>query len=140
MGHIAHLLWRIKNMFILITILMMVFVSVCVFISLTEGNPNGASLVERFYLFLVMAFVASSVISGLIAFFAYKACAPTRCKLAEEIFQLLGVKNITAVNLNKITKEREQQLKSKGGWHDPDDENKPACPSADFIYSRESWF
>ena len=140
MGHIAHLLWRIKNMFILITILMMAFVSVCVFISLTEGNPNGASLVERFYLFLVMAFVASSVISGLIAFFAYKACAPTCCKLAEEIFQLLGMRTVSMVNLNKITKEHEKVLIKKGRWHEPGDKHKPACPSAKFIYSMESWF
>ncbi|ELW9365817.1 putative type VI secretion system effector [Enterobacter hormaechei] len=55
MGHIAHMLWRIKNMFILITILMVAFVSVCVFISISKGNPNGVSLFERFYLFLVMA-------------------------------------------------------------------------------------
>jgi hypothetical protein len=50
------------------------------------------------------------------------------------------VKNISIVNLNKLTKEREQQLKNKGEWYDPDDEDKPACPSAEFIYSFESWF
>ncbi|EQC2548396.1 putative type VI secretion system effector [Enterobacter sichuanensis] len=140
MGHIAHMLWRIKNMFILITILMVAFVSVCVFISLTKGNPNGASLFERFYLFLAMAFVASSIISGLIAFSAYKACAPTCCKLAEEVFQLLGVENTATINLNKITKKREQQLKDNGKWHEPGDKSKPACPSGKFIYSDESWF
>lgn len=52
-------------------------------------------------------------LSGVIAFFAYKTCAPTRCKLAEEIFHLLGMESIATVNLNKITKEREQYLKSK---------------------------
>lgn len=77
---------------------------------------------------------------GLIAFFAYKACAPTRCKLAEEIFHLLDMKNVSRVNLNKITKEREQQLIDKGRWHDPDDKNKLACPSGKFIYSGEGWF
>ncbi|EQC2548392.1 putative type VI secretion system effector [Enterobacter sichuanensis] len=140
MGHIAHMLWRIKNMFILITILMVAFVSVCVFISLSEGNPNGASLFERFYLFLVMAFVVSSIISGLIAFFAYKACAPTCCKLAEEIFQLLGVKRIATVNLNKITKKHEKELISNREWHEPGDKNRTACPSSKFIYSGEWWF
>ncbi|SQC93392.1 Uncharacterised protein [Cedecea neteri] len=44
------------------------------------------------------------------------------------------------VNLNKITKEREQQLKEKGRWHDPDDKDKPACPSGKFIYTDEGWF
>ncbi|ENP2075579.1 hypothetical protein AB9K36_27280 [Klebsiella michiganensis] len=53
---------------------------------------------------------------------------------------MLGVKNISIVNLNKLKKEREQQLKNKGEWYDPDDEDKPACPSAEFIYSFESWF
>ena len=113
MGHIAHMLWRIKNMFILITILMVAFLSVCVFISFTKGNPNGASLFERFYLFLVMAFVGSSMISGLIAFSAYKACAPTCCKLAEEIFYLLEMKDVTNVDLKKITKKRERHQKKK---------------------------
>ncbi|WP_220388462.1 hypothetical protein, partial [Citrobacter braakii] len=80
------------------------------------------------------------LISGLIAFSAYKACAPTRCKLAEEIFNLLGVKNISGVNLNKVTKKREQDLIAKGKWHDPGDKSKPACPSGKFIYSGESWF
>lgn len=140
MGHIAHMLWRIKNMFILITILMVAFVSVCVFISLSKGNPNGVSLFERFYLFPVMAFVVSSVISGLIAFFAYKACAPTRCKLAEEIFQLLGMRRVATINLNKITKKHEQQLKDNGKWYEPGDKSKSACPSGKFIYSDEGWF
>ncbi|HHA1257271.1 TPA: putative type VI secretion system effector [Enterobacter asburiae] len=140
MGHIAHMLCRIKNMFILIAILMMAFVSVCVFISITKGNPNSASLFERFYLFLVMAFVTSSIISGLIAFFAYKACASTCCKQAEGIFHLMGVMNVSTVNLNKLTKLREQQLKDNGRWHDPNDKSKPACPSGKFIYSDESWF
>ncbi|MEE9953172.1 hypothetical protein IV511_07030 [Enterobacter quasihormaechei] len=127
-------------MFILITILMVAFVSVCVFISLSKGNPNGVSLFERFYLFLVMAFVVSSVISGLIAFFAYKACAPTRCKLAEEIFQLLGMRRVATINLNKITKKHEQQLKDNGKGYEPGDKSKPACPSGKFIYSDEGWF
>jgi hypothetical protein len=84
--------------------------------------------------------VGGGGLSGLIAFFAYKACAPTYCKLAEEIFHLLGVKNIPTVNLSKLTKEREQQLKDNGKWHDPGDQSKPACPSGKFIYSDESWF
>jgi hypothetical protein len=79
-------------------------------------------------------------ISGLIAYFAYKACAPTRCKLAEEIFHLLGMKKVAWANLNKITKEREQQLIDAGKWYDPGDKSKPACPSSKFIYSAEHWF
>lgn len=77
---------------------------------------------------------------GLIAYSAYSACALTRCKLAEEIFHLLGMKNVAWVNLNKITKEREQKLMDKGKWHDPDDQSQPVCPTQKFVYSAESWF
>ncbi|WP_029686421.1 putative type VI secretion system effector [Tatumella saanichensis] len=140
MGHIAHMLWRIKNMFILIIILMLSFVSICVFISLTKGNPNGASLFERFYLFLTMALVVSSLVSGLIAFSAYKAYAPTCCKLAEEIFNLLGMKNVKMVNLNKTTKDREKHLIECGARPNPDNEKRFVSPSAKFIYSVEWWF
>ena len=141
MGHIAHMLWRIKNMFILTGIFFFSVLLAGVISEVIDGTWEGLdSFITTYILLYIMAFLLGVGVSGLIAFSAYKACAPTRCKLAEEIFQLLGVKNIAAVNLNKITKEREQQLKRKGGWHEPDDENKTTCPSADFIYSRESWF
>lgn len=140
MGHIAHAFWRVKNMFILVMILMVAFVSVCIYIFFSKGNPNNESLFERFSIFLIMACSMSSFICGLIALFAYKACAPTCCKLAEEIFHLLGMKNDATVNLNKITKEREQRLIEEGKCHDPGDKNKQACPSGKFIYSNESWF
>ncbi|TKJ82642.1 hypothetical protein [Erwinia persicina] len=87
-----------------------------------------------------MALGVNSSIAGLIAFSAYNACAPTRCKLAEEIFHLLGMINVASVNLNKVTKEREKQLINEGKWHVPGDKGKPACPSAKFIYSGENWF
>ncbi|WP_045441455.1 hypothetical protein [Citrobacter sp. S-77] len=87
-----------------------------------------------------MALGVNLSIAGLIAFSAYKACASTRCKLTEDILHLLGMKNVATVNLNKITKEREQQLMKKGKWYDPGDKNKPACPSGKFIYSGENWF
>ncbi|MHA6311030.1 putative type VI secretion system effector [Pantoea sp. S-LA4] len=140
MGHIAHALWRIKNMFILIMILMTMFIFICICINFSEANPQGESLWERFGLFLFMGLGGTTMISGLIAISAYKACAPTRCKLAEEVFNLLDMKNIARVDLNKITKEREQQLMDKGKWHDPDDQSQPVCPTQKFVYSAESWF
>ncbi len=64
--------------------------------------------------FLSLFFLCgSAIISGLIAFFAYKACAPTWCKLAEEIFHLLEMKDVTNVNLKKITKKRELHQKKR---------------------------
>ena len=140
MGHIAHAWWRVKNMVFLIMILVVVFFCICIYIDISEGHLGNAGFWQRFGVFLLMGGGGSTLISGLIAFSAYKACAPTRCKLAEEIFNLLGVKNISGVNLNKVTKKREQDLIAKGKWHDPGDKSKPACPSGKFIYSGESWF
>lgn len=58
-----------------------------------EDTWKGLELFITTYFWLyVIALLGGGGLSGLIAFFAYKACAPTRCKLAEEIFHLLGVK------------------------------------------------
>ena len=141
MGHIAHMLWRIKNMFILTGILFFMVFFAGILSEVIDGTWEGlVSFVTTYFWLHVMVLLGGGGVSGLIAFFAYKSCAPTRCKLAEQIFQLLGMRCVATLNLNKITKEREQQLKSKGEWYEPDDENKPACPSAEFVYSRESWF
>lgn len=142
MGHLAHAMWRIKNMFILaaILILMLMFICVCFFKSLNEEGWGRFDFWREYSVFLLIMSGLALSFCGVIAFFAYKACAPTRCKLAEEIYRLLGMRNVSMVNLNKITKEREQQLKEKGRWHDPDDKDKPACPSGKFIYTGESWF
>jgi hypothetical protein len=141
MGHIAHMLWRIRNMFILTSILLLILMSVGVTHTIIDGEwKGGEDFFTTYFWLFVMALGVNLTISGLIAFSAYKACAPTCCKLTEEICQLLGMKNVSQINLNKITKEREQQLIDKGMWHDPGDQNKPACPSGKFIYSGESWF
>ncbi|RTO01196.1 hypothetical protein [Enterobacter sp. WCHEn090032] len=106
-----------------------------------DGTWEGlVSFVTTYFWLYVMVLLGAGGLSGLIAFFAYKACAPTCCKLAEEIFQLLGMKRIATVNLSKITKKREQQLKDNESWHEPGDKSKPACPSGKFIYSDENWF
>ena len=140
MGHTAHMLWRIKNMFILIAILMFMFVCVCLIKSLNEEGWAQLDFWKEYSVFLMMISGLAFLFTGAIALAAYKAYAPTCCKLAEEIFHLLGVKDISTVNLNKLTKRREQQLKDNGRWHDPSDKSKPAGPSRKFIYSDESWF
>lgn len=141
MGHIAHMLWRIKNMFVLTGILLLMLVSVGVIHTVIDGDWKGGwDFLSTYFWLFIMALVVNVSIAGLIALSAYKACAPTRCKLAEQIFHLLGMKNVAWVNLNKLTKEREQQLMDAGKWHDPGDKSKPACPSAKFIYSAEHWF
>jgi hypothetical protein len=139
-GHISHMAWRIKNMFILAMILMLVLACFCFIKSLNEEGWERLSFWREYSLFLMMMSGVALLFSGMIAFFAYKAYAPTCCKLAEEIYYLLGMVNVAKINLNKITKEREQQLTEKGLWYDPGDKTKPACPSAKFIYSGECWF
>ena len=139
MGHIAHMLCRIKNMFILTAIIMFI----CMFMFMLHDVLNHRKISDYWEAYqdsLYVLFAMSLVVSGLIAYFAYKVYAGNCCKLAEEIFQLLGMKDIASVNLNKITRIREQQLKDNGRWHEPGDKSKPACPSGKFIHSDESWF
>ncbi|NUU64709.1 hypothetical protein HQN64_01100 [Enterobacteriaceae bacterium BIT-l23] len=139
MGHIAHMLWRIKNMFILTAILLFMFMFMLALrVFFDDGVYSNYWIDYHGPIYVLLA--ASLGISGMIAYFAYKACAPTRCKLAEEIFSLLGMNNVASINLNKVTRKRERQLISEGKCHDPGDKDKPACPSAKFIYSGESWF
>ncbi|MCS2153167.1 hypothetical protein MUU49_11380 [Scandinavium goeteborgense] len=140
MGHIAHALWRIKNMFILTFFFILMFASMCLIKSVSESGWGNVHFWSEYSLFMLITVGFSLFFCGLIAYSAYKACAPTRCKLAEEIFYLLGMKNIARADLNKITKEREQQLMDQGMWYDPDDQSRPVCPTQKFVYSAESWF
>jgi len=143
MGRIAHAWWRIKNMIIL-TIIMLLMLVIPGYISSLVGGSwemgSGTSFLSEYYLLFIMAFGVFLSMAGLIAFFAYKACASTRCKLAEEIFHLVGMRNVSRINLNVTTKKKEQQLQKEGKWYDPGDKSKPASPSGKFIYSGESWF
>ncbi|HCM9670038.1 TPA: hypothetical protein N5O16_000189 [Enterobacter roggenkampii] len=119
-----------------------IIIFICMFMFMLHDvlNYRGISDYWEVYQYsLCVLFAISLVLSGLIAYFAYKAHANNCCKLAEEIFQLLGVKNVAVVNLNKITKKREQHLKNKGELSS-DDVSKIACPSSKFIYSGEWWF
>ncbi len=141
MGHIAHMLWRIKNMFILTGIIFFMVLFAGILNEVIDGTWEGlVSFVTTYFWLFVMILLGGGGFSGLIAFFACKACVPTCCKLAEEIFQLLGVKRIATANLNKITKKYEKELISNKEWHDPSDKNRAACPSSKFIYSGEWWF
>lgn len=139
MGHLAHMLWRVKNMFMLTALVMFMFMFMLMLRDFF-GDGDYVNYWKHYHGPILVMLAISLVASGLIAVSAYKACAPTRCKLAEQIFHLLGMANVAAVNLNKITKEREQKLIENGEWYEPSDNNKPACPSAKFIYSHESWF
>ncbi|WP_163281218.1 putative type VI secretion system effector [Enterobacter cloacae] len=140
MGHIAHMLWRIKNMFILTAVIMFMFACVCLVKSLNEEGWGQLDFWKEYFVFLMMMLGLAFIFTGTIAIAAYKACSSTYCKVAEEIFQLLGMKRIATVNLNKVTKKHEKELISNREWHEPGDKNRAACPSSKFIYSGEWWF
>ncbi|WP_338121662.1 putative type VI secretion system effector, partial [Erwinia persicina] len=140
MGRLAHAWWRIKNMFILVMILMTMYICICLVISSSQGNPGGESFWQRFNVFLFMGLGVSTLISGLIAFSAYKAYAPTTCKLAEEIFRILNMENPAGISLKKKRKEHIAWLKTQGKWYPPDTEGRPACPSPKYPISRGKWY
>ncbi|MFP1734912.1 putative type VI secretion system effector [Lonsdalea quercina] len=140
MGHIAHALWRIRNMFILTAILIfMITVSNTIRVILDDSIYSQQDWVDNIKFLLIML-GGSASISGLLAFSAYKACAPTCCKLAEEIFSTLGMKNVSRINLKKITKLKEKKLKNSGKWNEPSDKDKTPMPTRKLGYSSESWF
>ncbi|MFP1860830.1 putative type VI secretion system effector [Lonsdalea quercina] len=140
MGHIAHALWRIRNMFILTAILIfMITVSNTIRVILDDSIYSQQDWVDNIKFLLIML-GGSASISGLLAFSAYKACAPTCCKLAEEIFSTLGMKNVSRINLKKITRLKEKTLKNSGKWNEPSDKDKTPMPTRKLGYSSESWF
>jgi len=122
MGHIAHAWWRIKNMVIL-TSLLMTIIGFAFFVNFVGGdNPDYISFWESNGVILLMMLAGASFVSGGIAFSAYKAYAPTTCKLAEEIFLLFDMRRASKINLNKVTENKGLELKLRAEWHEPDDQ------------------
>ncbi|WP_379933405.1 putative type VI secretion system effector [Enterobacter sichuanensis] len=141
MGHIAHMLWRIKNMFILTGILFFMVFFAGILSEVIDGTWEGlVSFVTTYFWLHVMVLLGGGGLSGLIAFFAYKSCASTCCKLAEEIFHLLGMRGVTCVNLNKITKKRELLQRKKGKWYEPSSRSHTPQPTRKFGYLFEHWY
>ncbi|MCS2163731.1 hypothetical protein MUU47_21905 [Scandinavium sp. H11S7] len=140
MGHISHVLWRVKNMFFLTALLFFAIMLVVIIHSVTEGDWKGGGFIFEYWWLFVMALGINLSIAGLIAFAACRAYIPTICRFSEEIFKVLGMKNPSRINLNRTTKQKELHLKDIGEWHDPEDLSKPLCPTQKFVYSAESWF
>jgi hypothetical protein len=140
MGHIAHMLWRIKNMFILTAIIMFMFACVCLVKSMNEVGWEQLDFWKEYFVFLMMMLGLAFLFTGAIAIAAYKAYSSTCCKLAEEIFHLLGMKNVSCVNLKKITKKKEMHQKEKGEWHEPSSRTYRPQPTRKFGYSFEYWY
>jgi len=140
MGRIAHAMWRVRNMFLLTAMLIFMFICVCFIKSLNEEGWGSFYFWREYSVFLLMMSGLVLLFCGVVAFFAYNACAPTQCKLAEEIFHLLGMKNVAQINLKKITKERELSLKEKRQWSEPSDQTSPSRPTRKLGYCMEHWF
>ncbi|MFP1937018.1 putative type VI secretion system effector [Lonsdalea quercina] len=140
MGHIAHALWRIRNMFILTAIMMVLALVFSIIDMISDGNLMLIGFWDKYTGPLLFLLVVAFFISGLMAYSAYKAYTPTCCKLAEEIFSTLGMKNVSRINLKKITKLKEKTLKNSGKWNEPSDKDKTPMPTRKLGYSSESWF
>ncbi|MGF6562654.1 putative type VI secretion system effector [Erwinia aphidicola] len=135
-GHIAEGWLRLRNMFTL-SVVFIVAVVICFII---EAFNNSPAKTKDYFDMLVVIYFVGLVFFGLIAISAYKAYAPTTCRLAEEIFTLFGRHDVERVNLKKFTSRRERELKKTGQWHSPDDKEQIPVPSQKFIYSDENWF
>ncbi|MHA6311031.1 putative type VI secretion system effector [Pantoea sp. S-LA4] len=140
MGRLAHAWWRIKNMFILTAIIMSMFLGIYIIKSASEDNVEQIGFWSLYYGPLLVLLAISIICSGLIAFSAYKAYAPTTCKLAEEIFRVFNMKNPAGINLKKKRKEHIAWLKTQGKWYPPDTEGRPSCPSPKYPISRGKWY
>ena len=141
MGRTAHAWMRLRNMLILTFFL--VFIAI-----LGLAVHNDGSLTERLEIVLSahyvplwgMFFFIGVFFFGLMAISSYKAYANTTCLLSEEIFSVLGMKDVEKINLNKTTKKRERELKRKGLWYSPKDKTKLACPTQKSFGGFESWY
>ena len=140
-GRTAEAWLRLRNMFTLTFFL--VFIAI---LGLTVHSDG--SLAERLKIVLsthyiplwVMFFFIGVFFFGLMAISAYKANASTTCKLAEEIFSVLGLPDAEKVNMDALTKKREKELKRKGLWYSPKDKTKPPCPRSVLMPGFESWY
>jgi len=134
-GHIAEGWVRFRNLFILTAILMAMFAITFLIIAINHGamSPHDYLIIGS------MSVSMSLVLTGLMALSAYKAYAPTACRLAEEIFTVLGMEDVARINLAKITRAREKELKKKGLWYSPWLKDRPFLPTRK-TFSIENWY
>ena len=127
-------------MFILTAILMFIFACVCLVKSLNEEGWGQLDFWKEYFVFLMMVLGLAFIFTGAIAIAAYKACSSTCCRLTEEIFQLLEMKDVTRVSLKEITKKREKLQRKKGKWHEPSSRSHTPRPTRKFGYLFEHWY
>ncbi|PKH24686.1 hypothetical protein CIG19_06605 [Enterobacterales bacterium CwR94] len=132
-GRYAKIWLRIKYMFAFIFLMLLTF-SIAYFLG------DDGFFDENYFILLAMGYCVSQLFAGAIAWFAYQAYKNTTCKLAEEIFSLIGLPSPKSVSLNKVTNIHERKLKKKGEWRNPADKTGEKYPSNKFVYSMEYWF
>ncbi|WP_337036014.1 hypothetical protein [Enterobacter asburiae] len=94
---------------------------------------------KEYFVFLMMMLGLAFIFTGAIAIAAYKSYFSTCCKLTEEIFQLLEMKDVTRVNLKEITNKREKLQRKKGKWHEPSSRSHTPRPTRKFGCLFECW-
>ncbi|MDI3439018.1 putative type VI secretion system effector [Erwinia sp. V90_4] len=134
-GHIAEGWVRFRNLFILTAVLL----SMVAFVAALHAYNNGPMKLDDYLIIGLMFLVMSLGLTGLMALSAYKAYAPTACRLAEEIFTVLGMEDVARINLAKITRAREKELKKKGLWYSPWHKDRPFLPTRK-TFSIENWY
>ncbi|PKH18047.1 hypothetical protein CIG19_21275, partial [Enterobacterales bacterium CwR94] len=132
-GRSAKLWLRVKYMFVLVFIILLSF-------SIVNFLDDDFSFDKGFFTSFFICYCVSHLLAGAMAWCAYQAYKNTTCKLAEEIFTLMGIPSPKNVSLNKITRRRERALKKEGKWINPDDKTGEKYPSDKFMYDTEYWF
>ena len=141
-GRTAEAWLRLKSMLTIMIYLVLVFSAI--FLTHADGAFS-----ERFRLVFLsdgytgiwcLAIIVFSLFTAVMAISAYNANASTTCKLAEEIFSVLGLPDAEKVNMDALTKKREKELKRKGLWYSPKDKTKPPCPRSVLMPGFESWY
>ncbi|MGF6562652.1 putative type VI secretion system effector [Erwinia aphidicola] len=134
-GHIAEGWVRFRNLFILTAVLL----SMVAFVAALHAYNNGPMKLDDYLIIGQMFLVMSLGLTGLMALSAYKAYAPTACRLAEEIFTVLGMEDVARINLRKTTRAREKELKKKGLWYSPLFNDRPLSPTRKTFFG-ENWY
>ncbi|PLR40816.1 hypothetical protein CYR55_05935 [Chimaeribacter californicus] len=142
MGRYAYGWLRVKYMFILFLFFMMLF---CFGMSSVIDGDYLTALRELFNMqyygeLWAIAMVIYALIAIVIAISAYKAYAPTTCKLAEDIFRTMGWASPEKIDLNKTTARHERRLKRQGKWYSPKRKDKPLRPTSKWAGSFEYWY
>lgn len=144
MGSYAYGMLRTKYMFIIIALLVGFTLFTMPFFAGENYWEGLISVVDpRDKSNLIMWGIGLTVYCGIaisLAISAYKAYAHTTCKLAEDIFRVMGWQNVEQIDLNQTTGKHERKLKRQGKWYSPKRKDKPLRPTSKWAGSYEYWY